>query len=160
MAELNPPAFGNSVPRKMSLAKNAMPSSRSELFDLIAIVARKAREEDYDLEDAFWQIAKRLVQDAMDGDVKAAKLVLDRFFGPVEHAPKVQLEVDVDVNQTNHGQGPPIPSPVELRDNVVKLIELAQKGTGFEVVDAEFEEATLDSDEDDEESLIQELIGE
>lgn len=133
--KLNPMPFSDGNEKPLKLGNNSPPSSRSELLDLIALCDRRARASGYDLQGALWDVMLAMIEKASNGDVSAAKLVLDRFFGPTQKVP--QIAIDVDVNQQGSGFGPPIPTPDELRENLTELIRMAQQGERFEVVDAE-----------------------
>lgn len=99
-------------------------------LDFVALCRKRAKEQGVDLGDLLWVIARRLFTRAgTDGDVPAAKLLIDRLCGAVEKGTGV--EVLVDNRQVNVGAGPPIPKDfgrclAELADVSKDLIEAEQ----------------------------------
>ncbi|MCB9882221.1 MAG: hypothetical protein H6834_10550 [Planctomycetes bacterium] len=91
--------------------------------DLLAICQRRADEEGIDLEQLVWEVAQALFRRAEQGDVAAAKLVLDRLCGPVGKGSNVA----VAVNQVSAlPPGPPVPSDQELEAQLEELLMLSR----------------------------------
>ncbi len=83
----------------------------------MASVRRQAEAENIDVEEMLWAVVKRLVQEAITGDVAAAKFIVDRFCGPMEKSPLVQIG--------NFQEGPPVPSTRELGAYFRKLEDIS-----------------------------------
>lgn len=143
--KLSPMPF---VKEERALKLGPPPKSKPELLDLLELCQKRAKLEGYDLEASLWGVVKQMLAQALDGDTQAAKLVLDRFFGPVQKAP--QLEMNVELTQS---VGPPIPEPDKLKSNLVQLIRLAHEGEDFDIVDAEVVEP-----DDEESGTLEDLL--
>lgn len=133
MAKLNPAPFAPVKATRLRVSAGVRrPETRAELLDFISTCEAEARRTGYDLSGALWEVVEAMFEKAKGGDVKAARLVLDRFFGSVNRAPVVDLSIGVDAST-----GPPIPSASKLRDTVAELIRLGKRDEPFEIVDAE-----------------------
>jgi hypothetical protein len=80
----------------------------------------RARREGMDLRNMVWEVAKGLAEAAMQGDAAAAKVLFDRFGGPVERSPEVTVNVATQIQA-----GPKPPEPGKMRDYLAKLNEIA-----------------------------------
>ena len=56
----------------------------SRMINFVVLCEKKAKELNINLEDLVWSVVKRLFVLASQGDVQAAKLILDRICGPVD----------------------------------------------------------------------------
>jgi hypothetical protein len=98
-------------------------------MNLMRLCRQKAEEHGLDLEQLVWATVAAMFAKAASGDAPAAKLILDRFCGPVEKG----IEIAVDARQVNLGEGPPLPKTKTDADNyVVALRDLAQQRGMFD----------------------------
>ena len=91
------------------------PGRPSGHVDLLAVCRRRAAEEDVDLDELVWATAKAMFKKAMGGDTQAARIVLDRFVGPVRQ------ELDVNGVQT-----------IEIADQARKDFAELAKRSGYQ----------------------------
>lgn len=141
--KLNPQPFTEGSPGSIRIRAGVKPKSRAELLDFIDLCRTEAERTGYKLDKALWRTIEALLDKAQEGDVKAAKIVLERFFGAVDKAPVVQ--VGVEVNEASK-VGPPIPSAEQLSETVQSMLRLVRDDQSFHVVDAEVVETDEDED--------------
>lgn len=95
-------------------------------LDFVAICRQRSRDQGIDLADLLWAVARRLFVRATqgDGDVQAARLIVERLCGAVEKGSGV--EVLVDNRQVNVKPGPPIPPTRELGRYLAELADVSK----------------------------------
>ena len=77
-----PDAVYNRQPSgRFGAGNNANPRGPKPKPDFLRICEAEALAEGVDLHDAVWRVAKKLLDQAAEGDVVAAKLILDRLCG-------------------------------------------------------------------------------
>ena len=82
-------------PRGRFVQGNPGGPGRPRGLDFRHVVAEQAELHGVDMETALWRVFQALLERAQDGDVQAAKLLLDRLCGTkveVEHTGKPDLE--------------------------------------------------------------------
>ena len=97
-------------------------------LDLMQICRRKAKETGKDLEQVVVAIMASMETEAIEnGDVAAAKVVLERYCGAADKGNT--LEVNVDARSVHIG--PPVQTPKALMDQVRQMLD------GIDVDDGE-----------------------
>jgi len=72
--------------------------------DFVATCRKFSRKSGVPLEEIIWAIFRGLANQAIRGDHKCAKEILDRLCGVID-----KMEVNVDNRSVNMSQGPPVP---------------------------------------------------
>lgn len=94
-------------------------------FDVRLLARRMAKKEGVDLEEAIWSVVKKLLADALRGNIRAASLALRQLALPQPKDAGVVVNV---ANQANAGaSGPPVPTGVELHEYVERLAEITRE---------------------------------
>ena len=93
-------------------------------LDFRAVVAEKAEGEGIAVEDAIWDIFQSLLAQARQGDVQAAKLLIERLCG------KETIEVEI-------GEQMPPMSDVELAAQISAILAAAARRQEVEAASAE-----------------------
>lgn len=107
---------------------------KPKLKNFDTIIRKKAAEHGLDIDEMLWGAARGMFLAAANGDVNAAKLLFDRFFGPVEVAP----QVNVDVQSNMAIVGPPVPQRRALAEQLEDIHTVAARVlTDEEARDAE-----------------------
>ena len=112
-------ANGRDIRTGRFLPGNPGGPGRKRNIDLADAARRYAKTKNIDLETAVGEIMVAMIGQAKEGDVHAAKLVLDRLCGPVRQ------EIDLDANVQH--SGPTIPRGQEMMAWLAKLQEIAQE---------------------------------
>ena len=94
---------------------------RPKGFDFKKALCRFIDENDYDIDEAAGRLALRLFELAMDGDMQAARIWLDRCYGPVRQ----EIDHTTDGQSiTGTGTGPEIPTGERLDKIVADLVAI------------------------------------
>lgn len=93
-------------------------------MDFMQVCRKRARETGVSIEDLVWQVAESLFKNAINGDIVAAKLILDRSCGLLDKGtPAVAVQVNGDGAQIT--AGPPVPNDGDLGTYIQRLAEVA-----------------------------------
>lgn len=102
----------------------ANPNGRPRGYDFRAEVEKHAQENGVSISDALWQVFQAMLRKACDGDVQAAKLIIDKLCDSPDH---IHVTYDGDVSVV-HDKLPE--DPVKLREWVNRLNEMVNDGKG------------------------------
>ena len=90
-------------------------------MDFMTVLRKKAKEKDFDLEQAIWGVGMSLLRAAINGDTKAAAQFLDRVVGVVDKGPMVAIDQRVmdpalvDAFNPRGLRGPPVSEASDLQ---------------------------------------------
>lgn len=102
----------------------ANPNGRPRGYDFRAEIEKHAEANNVSISEALWAVFNAMLRKACDGDVQAAKLIIDKLCDSPDH---IHVTYDGDVSVV-HDKLPQ--DPVKLREWVSRLNEMVHSGTG------------------------------
>lgn len=102
---------------------NANPKGRPRGYDFRAEIEKHAAANNVSISEALWAVFNAMLRKACDGDVQAAKLIIDKLCDSPDH---IHVTYDGDVSVV-HDKLPD--DPKKLRDWVNRLNEMVNDGT-------------------------------
>lgn len=99
-------------------------AGRPRGYDFRAEIEKHAEANNVSISEALWAVFNAMLRKACDGDVQAAKLIIDKLCDSPDH---IHVTYDGDVSVV-HDKLPQ--DPVKLREWVSRLNEMVHSGTG------------------------------
>ena len=100
---------------------------RVNRLDFLELCDKYAEKNGLDVETLVWTVIRGLMVKAANGNLTAARMLLDRFFGAVPRGPAIQVDAR-SVHQHQHVEAPTAtgPKPPSLLDFGAYLAKLNQ----------------------------------